>query len=202
METINLRPKHGIVLVLLLAIGVVVFAEQSCYGRELVREKPRIIGRLPTKMISVIEMNKSILKAEALQRNLEKKGIYKGDTVPEALTELRNVIEALKAEAAAIERKIEELNNRKEEMSGEVERLEGEKTTLVTERDKLEGEKVTLEADVDSLEKAKATIKAWFGGGMFSSIIGIILLVLKITSQKKDIKLKQIQIDKIAKKKD
>ena len=227
MKAINWRPKHGVVLVLLLAIGVVVFVEQSCYGRQ-VFPRPTVKETFKGQMSAVNDMSITIQRVEALHKSLKSKLVFKTRAAELEYDNLLKNIQKLNGDLKNIKEDIERLNNKKAELledvndleeketklgeritglSTQVSELEETRKTLETENGllkenvgKLEGEKVTLKADVDSLEKAKATIKAWFGGGMFSSIIGIILLVLKITSQKKDIKLKQIQIDKIAKK--
>ncbi|MHC4546174.1 MAG: S46 family peptidase [Planctomycetota bacterium] len=215
METINGRAKHGVVLVLLLAIGVVVFTEQSCYGRRVMEKKPTITIK-PVQMRTINEMNNTIKKAEALHESLKGKLVFKTTVAKQEYVELLKTIQELNGKAKEIKKEIEELNNKKAELLEDVSELSRKakelgKSIIVLskqisdlEKDKenLKKDNDVLKEDVDNLETAKATIKAWFGGGMFTSITGIVLLVLKIMSQKKDIKLKQIQIDKIAKKKD
>jgi len=229
MKTINWRPKHGLSLVLLVAIGAAVFTGQSCYGRTVFERKPTLTIK-PVQMKTINEMTSSISKAIKLHESLKSQLGFKTTSAEKEYEELSKAIQELTVKLEEIKKEIEELNNIKDKMLEEVNVLEGEKKALKAENDELsrkaeelgksivelskqvvdlENDKQNLEknnallkTDVDNLEKAKATIKAWFGGGMTTSVAGIVLLLLKIMSQKKDIKLKQIEIDNITKKKD
>jgi chromosome segregation ATPase len=229
MKTINWRPRHCVSLVLLFSIGAAVLTERSCYGRTVLERRPTLTIK-PVQLKTVNEMNGTISKAIRLHESLKNQLDFKNTSAEKEYGELLKAIRELRDKAEEIRKEVEELNSTRERMLEEVNVLEGEKKALKDENEELsrkaeelgksigelsnqvgelENDKKNLETnnallkdDVDNLEKAKATIKAWFGGGMTTSVAGIVLLVLKIMSQKKDIKLKQIEIDNITKKKD
>ncbi|MHC4692046.1 MAG: hypothetical protein ACYS67_04830 [Planctomycetota bacterium] len=230
MKTINWRPKHGVVLALLLVIGVAVFQEKSCYGtrKPLYKKDLTIKDRLVGQMIKIDEMSINIQKAESLLKSLEGSLGFRNPKAREDYAELVKTIQKLIGKPKEIKDEIQRLSKIRNDTLKEVNELKGDKKTLETEKEKLQREKDSIEAEnnklvvdvndlkvekgklqkdigslegkVKSLETAKTKIKAWFGGGMTTSVAGIIFLVLKIMSQRKDIQLKQIEIDKKSKK--
>ena len=255
MKAINWGPKHAVVLVLLVAICVGVFPEQSCYGRELYK-RPTVKGTFKVQMRAVNDMSLTIKEVVDLHKRLKSNLRFRTPQARKEYDKLLENIQRLNGDLKDIEEQIEELDNTKtrllddvndlqekekelgervtglstqvsdlegekkviedennellgdvndlrvdvNDLEGEKKVIEGKNNELLVDVNDLEGDKEELNAEIESLESTKRTIMAWFGGGFGTSLTGIILLVLKITSQKKDIKLKQIQIDKIEKK--